>query len=137
MKAYSQKTDSLNIYWVALKMHVTYFETLQKQDSNMVIYIERDNNLFYKFPMSIGGHNIRLLGRDEIKQLAKKKSLELISIRPIQLIDSSLDLNIINYNVTYKKRSFNYANEGGSIVTFIFDCTKQCFVIKNIKQVGN
>lgn len=131
-----QQSDDLNIYSESLKWHLEYIKSF-KALSEQEVYVEKNDVTTLDLPERIGEIKITCLSKEEIK--AKTKSgnrIHLVVIRPVIVENSSLKVGIIDFYVSSKKRSFNYANTGGSILRFSYDCELAKFKLIDKKYSG-
>jgi hypothetical protein len=88
------------------------------------IYVENAFPVDDFFPKVINGIKIQYLDQNELKTILRKNksSIPVIKIIPLKIINDKLFINVIQFQVTFKKDNFNYANGGGLSVYFIYNC---------------
>lgn len=64
-----------------------------------------------------------------------KKGIHAWEILPV-LKGNRLIVNIIDFNITYKNRNYNFANGGGATVIFEYHCDTSKWVLVNTKWSG-
>lgn len=64
-----------------------------------------------------------------------KKGIHAWKILPV-LKGNRLIVNIIDFNITYKNRNYNFANGGGATVVFEYHCDTSKWVLVNTKWSG-
>lgn len=140
LNAFSQeKLDTTNLYFKSLKLHVAYLESTFKNNNVSFpdnINVEYNEQTTINLPSQIDNFKISYLNRDEIKKLSSKESIQLIVIRPAVINAKSIIINVIDFNVKFRKNNFSYSNGGGSKIEFVYDCVNDCFKIGKIKQGG-
>lgn len=135
-KGLCQKDDSPNIYLISLTSHLEYLKSVNKKSIESV-YVEKDEVTTEGLPDQIDGTRVLYLTRSEIREKTQKgKRIELIVVRPVVVKSRSIKVTVIDFSVTSKKNNFNYANGGGSIFEFTYNCDLQKFELTNKKQGG-
>ncbi|BDD12067.1 hypothetical protein FUAX_44990 (plasmid) [Fulvitalea axinellae] len=116
------KTDTTNVYYQALKLHLEYWNNFHSERPDLVkipttYFVESDYYSTEGLPDTIAGHQIQYLTHNEIRIKTKGgKSFPLIAVRPVRW-DSRRNLLIIaviDFTVSRTRRTTNYANGGGS-----------------------
>ncbi len=139
---FAQKIDTLNIYYQALKLHIDYFNNLQKTISNSekktsVYFIEKNDYATDSLPKLIAEHKIEILSRQEINIKTKnKKGIQLIALKPAIWDNGRLVVNVIDFEVTRKGRNYYYSNKGGSSFQVICNPNENALRLKTIHQGG-
>lgn len=64
-----------------------------------------------------------------------KKGIHAWKILPV-LNGNRLIIKIVDFNITYKNRNYNFANGGGATVIFEYDCDTSKWVLMNTKWSG-
>ncbi len=100
--------------------------------------VEYDNIITAKLPTQFGVIKVEYLNKQEIIEHYKKTRADIpvTVIRPMKNDGTTLKINFSDYYVTYKKRVFNYALEGGCNVDIKFDSQLDGFVITKINLWG-
>jgi len=93
--------------------------------------IERDDILTDKLPTQFGEIKVEYLDRQSIVERYKKNRAEIpvTVMTPMKNEGKTLKISFRDYYVSYKKRVFSYALEGGCIVDFNFDSQLDDFAI--------
>ena len=116
----AQNIDTSNVYFKALNYHIKYWNSFEVENpkiykSPKVFFIEKDIYTTEDLGSFIEGKEIKVLSQKKIFDLTKNgKVLSLISIRPAKWKDGKLQIHIIDYAVTRKRKHFYYSNGGGS-----------------------
>jgi len=116
----AQSIDTSNVYFKALKYHIKYLKNFEDENPKIykspdVYFIEKDIYTTVDLGNFIEGKAIKVLSQKDIYDMTKKgKVLSLISIRPAMWKDGKLQIHIIDFGVTRKRKHFNYSNGGGS-----------------------
>lgn len=137
----AQKTDSANVYYQALKLHLDYLDSYNdkrpKEASLITQYlIEQNDYTTDSFPKIINNFTIDILTQKEIYERTKnKKTIHLIAIRPARWDKGRLVINVIDFAVSRKRNHYFYSNGGGSSFEIIGDNDKR-IGIKVINQGG-
>lgn len=135
--AFSNPVDSTSIYFTSLSNHLEYLKSLKKNANGLnEVYVEK-SEITESLPSDIGSVHISYLTLSEIKaKTTKGKRIHLIVVRPVKVESTLLRVNVIDFFVTSNKEGFNYANTGGSVFEFRFDCERNRFLVSNKKQGG-
>lgn len=96
-------------------------------DSKDQIYILTSNTDKKKF----GYINVY----DKKNKKLLKKGVNVWKVLPV-LSGNKLVVSIIDFNVTYKKNNYNFANVGGATVTFEYLCDQNKWVFKETNWSG-
>lgn len=64
-----------------------------------------------------------------------KKGIHAWKILPV-LKGNRFIINIVDFNITYKNRNYNFANGGGATVIFEYHCDTSKWVLMNTKWSG-
>lgn len=116
----AQSVDTSNVYFKALKYHIRYWRNFEDENPKLykspeVYFIEKDVYTTDYLGNFIDGKAIKILSQKEIYELTKKgKTLSLISIKPAMWKNGKLEIHVIDFGVTRKRKYFNYSNGGGS-----------------------
>ena len=137
---YAQKPDTLNVYFQALKLHLDYWDNFHAKRPDLVkipdvYYIEQNDYTTDSLPDSINGHKILILSVKDIYDKTGKQSIPLIAIRPARWVNDRLEIHVIDFGVSRKRKNFFYSNGGGSSFEIICDGDKQ-IGIKILNQGG-
>lgn len=137
---YAQKPDTLNVYFQALKLHLDYWDNFHTQRPDLVdipsiYYIEQNNYTTDSLPDSINGHKILILSVQDIYDKTRKQIIPLIAIHPARWVYDRLEIHVIDFGVSRKRKNFFYSNRGGSSFEIISDGDNR-IGIKIINQGG-
>ena len=118
----TKQPNEENLYVQALT------EILPKLDN---VIIEYDLFLNAGFPKQINSAAIDYLDNQELirRYKEKKQDLRVIRMFPMSNEGNLLEISFNYYWVNYKKKSLNFALEGGTKVIFRYDCAKGKYVI--------
>jgi hypothetical protein len=120
-----QEGPSDNIYLKSLQEHIEYIKSVNQSDVQSV-YVEENDITTTGLPKNIGDVDVIYLSKKEIRNKTKNgKRIHLIVIKPVQIGKRYLKVNLIDFFVTSKRNSFNYANSGGSTFEFRYNCEKE------------
>jgi hypothetical protein len=128
--------ESNNIYFESLKLHLKYLEDLRKGTPIKIYFVEADLQITNNLPSEIDGLTIEYLDKEAIKKKGKQSQFHLIVIKPLELRNDKIVVNVIDYFVDYGKHNFNYANSGGSKLIFKYDCNKESYILQEKTQGG-
>lgn len=137
---YAQTTDSLNVYYQALKLHLDYWDNLNKERSDLVkipsvYYIEQNEYSTNSLPLIINGHRIQIVTSQELSIKTKNQSISLIAIRPAKWHNNRLEIHVIDFYVSRKRNHYYFSNGGGSSFEIICNGDKQ-IGLKILSQGG-
>ena len=138
----AQKTDTLNVYYQALKLHLDYWDSFHKERPDLVkipsvYYIEQDEYSTDSLPSLISGHKIEILKQADIYTLTKnKKGIALIAIRPARWENGRLMIYVIDFGVTRDRDNYEYSNGGGSAFQVVCMPNENGLGLKIIHQGG-
>jgi len=105
-----------NIYHVALEKHLDYLKDFNQSRPDLiripeVYYIEEDVYSTANFPSEINGQKIELLSRKNIiEKVKEKKTLSLLTIRPIRWHNDRMEIHVIEFSVSGNSRNLNFVN---------------------------
>lgn len=109
--------DSSNVYYQALRIHLMHErEFVNDNPINKIpekYFVEKDDYTTGNLPNEIDGQKIQILDRAEIFNKSSK-SFTLISIRPARWTNGRLEIHVIDFGITKKRKKLLYANAGGS-----------------------
>lgn len=131
--AYSQIKDSTNVYQLALSHHIEYLKELNKNLKTVFVQLDQTTE---EFPNTINGIQIRYVNGGDIKNLTRRSKLELIVVRPAELSPNSVQISVIDFSASYKRKKFYYSNGGGSLFEFKYNCDKKYFELTSKTQNG-
>jgi hypothetical protein len=131
--AYSQIKDSTNVYQVALSYHLEYLKKLHKNLNTVFVQLDQTTE---EFPDNINGIQIRYVNGKDIKKLTRRSKIELIVVRPAELIANSVQISVIDFSASYKRKKFYYFNGGGSLFEFKYNCDTKYFELALKTQDG-
>ena len=116
----TESKDSTNIYSFSLNK---YYESLGNlKETTSIVYVEDHYSITKDLPNQIMTFEIKYMDQIECKKYLKgKKNMTLVRILPLQVKGNEFFVNVIPYEVSYKKNNFNYVNGGGLKVMFEFD----------------
>jgi hypothetical protein len=102
------------------------------------VIVEANYEFTPKLPAQVGEHTIEYLDYqglvDRCHRLRKEFSIYVI--HAVQNEGTHLKINITVHWMNFKKKRLIYSLEGGTSVTFRYDCEKQAFVIDSVKSRG-
>jgi hypothetical protein len=100
--------------------------------------VERNIHLTDKLPTQFGKVKVEYLGSETLRERYQKtrKEIQVLSMRPMKNEGATLVISIGNYWFSYKKKSYNYALEGGCTVRFNFDSSQNDFALTKIDLWG-
>lgn len=116
-----------NIYLIALEKHLDYLKDFNQQRPDLikipeVYYVEEDEYSTANFPSDINGQKIeRLNHKDIVEKIKGKKTLSLLSVRPIRWNNDRMEIHVIEFTVKGSKKRLNFINMSNGSV----------FVVKN------
>ncbi len=117
--AFGQKSDTLNVYFQALKLHLDYWDDFQNKRPDLVeipdiYFIEQNDYTTDSLPKVINGHQILVLSRSDLYEKTRNESIPLIAVRPARWAENRLVIHVIDYSVSRKRKHYYYSNGGGS-----------------------
>jgi hypothetical protein len=98
--------------------------------------VEASSEITDKLPAQVGEHSVEYLGYQGLVDRCRKlrKQFLVLVIHPMRNNGGHLEIGITFHWMSFKKKSLNYALEGGSTVTFRYDCEKHAFVIDSVES---
>jgi protein TonB len=111
-----KKLSNKNIYLIALEKHLDYLKEFNKSRPDLIkipeiYYVEQDIYSTENFPNEINGQKIALLSRKEIiGKVRGKKTLTLLSVRPVRWNNARMEIHVIEFTVSGNKRHLNFTN---------------------------
>lgn len=126
----TERSDSSNVYYYAL---IKYCDYLDKQKGRTeAIYVQRNYLITDNLPGKINEHTVIYMDDGEvIKHLRRREAMTLVRIVPLRVKGNDFFVNVIPFDVTYKRKNFNYVNGGGLGVRFEFDPRTRGLVFKS------
>ena len=126
----AQTTDSINVYYQALKLHLDYRNNFNKERPDLVqipsvYYIEQNDFTTDSLPLIINGHRIQILTSQELFDKTKNQKIYLIAIRPARWHNNRLEIHVIDFGVSRKRKHYYFTNGGGSSFEIICNGDKQ------------
>ena len=116
----TESKDSTNIYFFSLTKYCADLNKLE--DKPAIVYVEEYYSITNDLPNQILTFKIKYVDQIESKNYLKgKKSMTLVRIIPLRVKGNEFFVNVIPFEVSYKKNNFNYVNGGGLKVRFEFD----------------
>ena len=109
-------TINKNIYQIALEKLLDYLKDFNQRRPDLVIipeiyYVEEDVYSTTNFPNEIKGQKIELLSRNDIvKKVKGRKTLSLLSVRPIRWNNDRMEIHVIEFSVNGNRRNLNFIN---------------------------
>lgn len=128
----TESKDSTNIYYQALVKYTSYLEKLNLPQGQ-VIFLEENSFVTDGLPSKLGGLEVQYLDIQELQKKAKKGEVELIRIVPLRFRNQEFFVNLITFGVTYRRKNFNFVNQGGVQAIFTYDDDIGKFVFKEIR----
>lgn len=120
----TENSDSSNVYFQSLEILCNAYA----QNGYKEILVE-ESNTTKGLPNKCQGITIEYIDRVQIKKLTKKgNDLLLHRIIPLRLQDGIFFVNILEFNVSRIKKKYNYVNQGGHKLNFVYDCAKRGLV---------
>lgn len=116
-----------------------YYRALEKVLSNSTAsVVEYDIHINSKFPKVINSSHIDYLYDSQLieKYRKEKKKFQMIKMFPMVNKGNVIKVSFNYYWISYKKKRLEFALEGGTTVTFRFDCEKKEFVIDKTDSWG-
>jgi hypothetical protein len=116
----AQKSDTSNVYYQALKLHLDYLNSYNERrpkESSLITHylVEQNDYTTDSLPETISYFTIEILTRKDIYERTKnKKTIHLIALRPARWENGKLVINVIDFGVSRKGKHFYYINGGGS-----------------------
>ncbi|MCL9806888.1 hypothetical protein NAT51_15235 [Flavobacterium amniphilum] len=119
IKLYSQEIDSTNVYYKALKTHLSDKEEFYSNNPKLkrpeVFYVEKNEYTTNQIPNIISGKTIKIVTQEDLFTLFKtQKLVSIIAIRPASWKNGSLRINVIDFFVIRNGKKLEYTNTGGS-----------------------
>lgn len=132
----TSQNKPVDIYLSSLSFHLDQLKAIKKGGLNS-IYVEQNEVTTVGLPEELGGIKIIFLTREEIREKTRNgKRIELVAIRPVRIYPKSLVVTVLNFSVTSKRNTFNYANGGGSTLEFAYNCDDQQFELVRTQYGG-
>ncbi|MDP4280859.1 MAG: hypothetical protein Q8867_01785, partial [Bacteroidota bacterium] len=100
--------ESNNIYFESLKLHLKYLEDLHKGKLINIYFVEADLQITNSLPREINGLTIEYLDKEAIKKKGKQSQFHLIVIKPLEVRNDKIVVNVIDYFVDYSKHNLNF-----------------------------
>jgi len=114
-----------DIYRAAL-LEALKFEKPEKG----VFYVEKNSYMVSNWPLNLESNKIFYLNADDVIKLINKESVIIYRVVPAIIENSSLKINVIKLRIVKSgKKSFNYVNEGGISMFYIYNCNESEFKI--------
>lgn len=112
-----------NIYLIALEKHLDYLKDFNRRRPDLIkipeiYYIEEDDYTTKDFPSEINGQKIEILSNKDITEKVKgKRTLSLLSVRPIRWSNDRMEIHVIEFTVSGNKKRLNFINmSNGSVL---------------------
>lgn len=128
----TESSDSLNIYNNAMKI---YCDSLFAKNCNFLM-VEFETLTTSHLPEKIGNVEIELIEYNKlIRLISKKNSLKLIRVIPVRFEKGYFFVNILQYCVTRKRKSFEYnlLIDKGMTIKYRFNCDSNSFIFEKIE----
>jgi hypothetical protein len=134
-KSQGVQLDTLNIYYQALKLCLEKEDKFQKQKSDTgtreIYFLEKDEYTTEGIPENINSNKIKIIDRKQIYEKTEhQKAISLIAIRPARWKNSKLEVNIIFFDVSRKRKVLHYINMGGCSFIVSQDNDKNSWILK-------
>lgn len=114
----TKENDLKELYSIAIENHISKLKEFGSEDIKSLNFISNDIPQSY-LPKEINGNKIHYISiYDKKNKAILKKGLRVISIQPIHLSGNRITINLIDFNVTYKNKNYDFANGGGSTSIF-------------------
>lgn len=132
----TEQKDSTNIYYKSLEVYCQTIDNAGLKDKN--VYVEKDHLVTEKLPSEINGLNILYLDGIELRKTIKKANgkIILVKIIPLRIRKTDFFVNVIPFEVSYKRKNFEYINSGGLSVKYEFNSKLNGLVFKEYKWGG-
>lgn len=132
----TEEKDSTNIYFKALKI---YCKNINKTPlREIIVYVEKDYLVTEKLPNIIDGLEILYLDGIELKKKIKQNrgKLTLVKIIPLRIKKTEFFINVIPFEVSYKRKHFDYINSGGLTVKYQYNSELNGLTFMDFKWGG-
>jgi hypothetical protein len=125
----TEKKDSSNIYYDAFKRVYTSFDVKDR-----ILYVEKSNITTESLQVLSIPNKIELVDYLKLRKMTKgNRKVNLIRIVPIKIKNNEFYITIIEYDVTYKRKNWDYVNLGGAKVIYNYNSQKGIFEFKEIR----
>jgi hypothetical protein len=131
----NKSADSDNIYHTSIQIYCEYLKSVDFKSQK--IYVEQNYLITKDLPEKILGIDIEVINSEQLKKILKTHEyIQVIRIIPLRLKEGDFFVNIIPFKVSYRKRNFNFINEGGTKIIFQYDCSSNNLIFSEIKNFG-
>ena len=125
----TEKKDSSNIYYDAFKRVYTSYDYKDR-----ILYVEKSNITTESLQVLSIPNKIELVNYLKLREMTKgNKKANIIRVVPLQIQNEEFIINIIEYDVTYKRKNWDYVNLGGARVIYSYNNQKGIFEFKEIR----
>lgn len=136
-----------NLYYQALlatleKKKSIYADRINRSEYETIVVAHNVSGVphvwFKDLPSKIASYPIEYLGPDELSQKYKKlkKKFPILVVRPMRNDGASIKIEITDYRFDFSDKRNGYSLEGGTVITFHFDCDKGFFVLADAEVWG-
>lgn len=105
-----------NVYQIALEKHLDYLRDFSQTRPDLIkipeiYYVEEDAYSTVNFPSEINGQKIELLNhKDIVEKIKEKKTLSILSVRPIRWNNDRMEIHVIEFTVSGRKKRLDFIN---------------------------
>ncbi len=143
--SFSQKEKNIDLrtfYYTAIKNKIDYEKGMIKsgvsaRKINDYYFVFKDDSMNDYLPANIEGYKINYIniyGRKNKRLL--KKGIYAFQIQPIKLKGGRIEIDLIDFQITYKNKNYNMANGGGSTTVFEYSCSTNKWEFIETKHHG-
>jgi hypothetical protein len=143
----SIKKSEESLYYQALK---NYLEKKEQEYSKVFpdrdfrnILVAKDALITKNLPTKIGVYSVSFVNFDELAELAKKNdsndseiNISLVEMQPIKNEENKLVIKVIESDARYEKNRLSLSVSDGAKIYFIFDYSKQTYVVAKVEFFG-
>lgn len=134
-EVHGQSTEATDIYLISLKEHLVW--AAKNRTTLQTVYVEKNEHTTESLPASVSGMEITYLTKTEILDKTRNgRRIFLLVIRPVEVKSEYLKISVIDFSVTSRKKTLKYANGGGSVFEFRYNCDRGVFELTNKRQSG-
>jgi len=120
------ENNSTFIYSEAVKAHFHHYSSYYLDKKSTRYGYIHDEILDITLPSSINESSLEFIDVYDKGSLSDlKPGINLVSLQPINLNGSKIEIVIINYFVSYKRGNYEFANGGGSKSIFEYSCEEK------------
>lgn len=132
----TKENELKEIYNTAIENYINELKKFSNEDVKTLNFIADDVPERY-LPKEVNGYTINYFSvYDKKNKTTLKRGLKIISIQPINLSGNTITVNLIDFNVTYSKKNYGFANGGGSKSVFVYSSDNNKWQHKETKYSG-